>query len=244
MKIDLAGVSMSSLRHGSGVSAASLNSGLHGYWPLDETSGIRYDSISAQNLTTDQNTVDYEAGKNGNAAKYIRANAETLIRGLSTYTGPTGDFTISVWVKVDTTIAQTPYLVAWNNGSGAGAQRFLIRWDDTVDKFRGYVGDGTASVNTYSNAVAAGEAWHHVIMTWSDTTKTIWMYVDGDSGLESSALTNPRIVNAGNLYVGAMAATGYFTGSIDELGIWSRVVTATERSLLYNSGTGRFYPFV
>lgn len=223
---------------------SSLLVGVHGYWSLNETSGTRADAISSQDLTTDQNTVDYETGKNGNAAKYIRANSETLIRPTNGYTGPTGDFSISAWVKVDTTISQSaPYIIAWNNGSAAGAQSFLIRWDSTVSKFRAYVGDGSASVNTYSNAISAGEAWNHVIMTWSDTSGTINLYVNGDAGLESSALAGSRIVAAGELYVGAQSATGYFTGSIDELTIWERVLSSAERSALYNSGTGKFYPF-
>jgi hypothetical protein len=36
---------------------------------------------------------------------------------------------------------------------------------------------------------------------------------------------------------------GSFNGSIDEVGIWSRALTSSEVTSLYNSGSGRQYPF-
>ena len=35
----------------------------------------------------------------------------------------------------------------------------------------------------------------------------------------------------------------YWNGQVDELGFWKRVLTSSERAVLWNSGNGRTYPF-
>ena len=35
----------------------------------------------------------------------------------------------------------------------------------------------------------------------------------------------------------------FFNGNIDETNIWSKELTATEITELYNAGTGKFYPY-
>jgi hypothetical protein len=39
------------------------------------------------------------------------------------------------------------------------------------------------------------------------------------------------------------AAADYWDGLIDEVGFWKRVLTADERTTLYNGGNGLAYPF-
>ena len=62
---------------GLGADAAPLRlpsnpgtTGLVSYWALDETSGTRYDSHGSNDLT-DNNTVGYTTGVQGNAADFI-----------------------------------------------------------------------------------------------------------------------------------------------------------------------------
>jgi hypothetical protein len=43
--------------------------------------------------------------------------------------------------------------------------------------------------------------------------------------------------------VGARDSIYTFTGSIDEVGFWNRALTSAERASIYNSGTGKAYPF-
>lgn len=39
------------------------------------------------------------------------------------------------------------------------------------------------------------------------------------------------------------ASSQYFDGRIDEVGVWKRLLTSTERAQLWNSSVGRTYPF-
>jgi len=43
--------------------------------------------------------------------------------------------------------------------------------------------------------------------------------------------------------IGSIENSSYWSGLIDEIGIWSRVLTADEITALYNEGTGITYPF-
>jgi hypothetical protein len=46
-----------------------------------------------------------------------------------------------------------------------------------------------------------------------------------------------------NIGRGGVASPQYHDGRIDEVGIWKRVLTAAERTQLYNGGLGYTYPF-
>jgi len=53
--------------------------------------------------------------------------------------------------------------------------------------------------------------------------------------------------SAGNFTLGAIYSggtpEGFFDGMIDEVGVWSRLLTSDEVTTLYNAGAGLSYPF-
>lgn len=70
-------------------------------------------------------------------------------------------------------------------------------------------------------------------------------YINGSlvstSGTLINYLTN---ANALSFVVGASdVLNGYLDGQLDEMGIWSRTLSGTEITTLYNSGAGIQYPF-
>ena len=83
--------------------ANTLTNNLSAMWKLNETSGDRSDEYGGNNLT-DINTVGFNPGIRGNAAQFVAANSESLLRAT---TGPlqTGDidFFMSGWIYLDST---------------------------------------------------------------------------------------------------------------------------------------------
>lgn len=80
-----------------------------------------------------------------------------------------------------------------------------------------------------------------MVATWDGTNAHI--FIDGvDGGAVSQTVTpttNTSSFKIGNASIG----TYNFTGTIDEVGVWSRALTGSDVTSLYNSGSGKTYPF-
>ena len=79
--------------------------------------------------------------------------------------------------------------------------------------------------------------WHHIVASYDNTTETITMYIDGKKNISRALPGFGGIAtNADNLLIGFLASNGY-SGRMDEVAIWSRGLSSTEVSSLYNNGT-------
>ena len=85
------------------------------------------------------------------------------------------------------------------------------------------------------------QTWYHFVVTANSTETKL--YLNGSLITTLSGIASLP-TNSTSLYFGHHPdASSYFNGIIDEVGIWTRVLTATEVSNLYNSGSGVTYPF-
>jgi hypothetical protein len=201
---------------------------------MNETSGARSDSTGL-NALTDNNTVAASAGKIGNAADFVAVNSEFLSRidTDNSLDGGDTDFTFSLWVKT-TTVGLSRIFGKSNFGdygldmTAAG----ILRWEMV----------SYASIAQPVTAINDGN-WHHLACWHTASTGIPSIAIDNGTVVDGSVLggyftdNNPFLIGFDN-------GTTYFTGSIDEMGRWSRLLTATERTSLYNSGTGITYPFL
>lgn len=217
---------------GFGQSYGDLSSGLTHYWALGEASGTRADSVGGVTLT-DNNTVGSTTGKNSNAALFVTANSESLSD--NTINPGDTDYSFSLWINP--TSLSTYALVARD---GPTARTFLLDIEASKAKFYRLPTDAVTSTITLTTG-----AWYHIYAYHDSVNNQIGISVNGET-LVTAATTGASNGTAGeNFRVGARDTGGsplYFNGAIDELGMWSRVLTATERTALYNAGAGKFYP--
>jgi hypothetical protein len=91
-------------------------------------------------------------------------------------------------------------------------------------------------------ATYANGNWHQVVMTWTGSAGTL--YIDGSSVNTNAGFTwsASQYLYIGGINTGA-GWTQMMNGSMDEMGLWTRVLTAAEVTSLYNSGAGFQYPF-
>ena len=99
----------------------------------------------------------------------------------------------------------------------------------------------------FSPASWNDNAWHYVVVTYdgSQTTSGVTMYYDGvqqsisgDISGTAGTLTYTQNAEIGSRHGGA----DFYDGEIDELVIYNKVLTNTEVSALYNSGSGDSTP--
>jgi hypothetical protein len=230
--------------------AAPDISDLISWWKLDETSGTRYDSHGSLHLS-DNNTVGYGTGKQGNAADFEASNQETLYRSLGSSELSFGDegVTWAYWVKHESdgnTVAQQH--ISIRDTAGSQYSEIRLRW-------------GEAN-NTFDLLLANSLNWNRVV-TWSGTPSTgTWYFIlawhdpvantmnlqvnDGavNSFSDSYGLWDGGGVSTREIRIGRLVnytTDQYMDGLIDEVCVWNAVLSSDERSWLYNSGAGRTY---
>ena len=106
-----------------------------------------------------------------------------------------------------------------------------------------YIGNNAISYNT---TLATG-TWHYVAMTYDGTN--LRGYLDGslvagptaESGSGVGTCGDPNYTSVGAIHSGSYMQ--FMDGEIDESSVWSRALSASEISQLYNSGSGVQYPF-
>ena len=200
----------------------ALTDNLVAYYKLDGNSN---DSIGTNNGTdtsvtysTDNGKINQGAGFNGTSSKIA----------MSSGVGITGDSarTMSFWAKSNSTSGLIGFC---GFGQDTMAQNFSFGIYNSHWFFYGAV--STYDFDTGVNADTNVNFW-----TITYNGKSVTIYKNGSSiGSKSVALnTSSSPLNIGVRKNG----DGFLNGWVDELGIWSRVLTTDEISELYNSGNG------
>lgn len=220
---------------------SSLLNGLLAYWKLEEAaSATRQDSVGSQHLSN-SGAVAQVAGKSGFGADFSAAGSDVLQRADSATLSPTGSATLAGWVKLDDLAATYVLASKWLAG---GDQSYRLEYDTTEIRFH-ISSDGTSSDSVGSGAQPTAGAWVFVA-AWLDTSGSGTLNVQVNNGTVQSTSPVGGIHDGGAAFSlgGNHAETSdYLNGSLDEWGLWSRVLTAAERALLYNNGSGTTYPF-
>lgn len=224
-----------------GVALSTLVTGLVAYWSLDETSGTRADSVGDMDLT-DNNTVTYDTGKNGNSAKFDVLNSEslTIADNATLSLGTDSAFTIAGWSS-NTGANNLGMVCKWGGAGNERDAEYVLLTNATTNKAIFWVGNGTDYAA--ASADVANIAQLNFYVAWHDPdANKIYVQVNDETPAEAAWAGGTQ--DGDGVFAIGKAGTfnSYFwTGLIDEVGIWFRVLTADERAELYNSGTGKFY---
>ncbi|MDP3723084.1 MAG: LamG domain-containing protein [Candidatus Omnitrophota bacterium] len=222
----------------------SLTTGLLSYWKLDEGGGTSVrDAVSVNDGTATNGPTWTTSGKLGKALSFDGTNDYVSLSPSSFPSGATPR-TVSVWLKTATvadqlifsygTVANTQeWQLFVGTGTGCGVEGGGNALG-TITLGTSGAGNGVCGVQTVTDNV-----WHHVVGVYDGTT--IKIYIDGV--LKNSG---PRTSNLGLSYAtiggGYPNAPGYyFNGTIDEVSLWSKALSAAEITDLYNAGAGNAY---
>jgi len=220
---------------------ATLTDGLVSYWPLDEESGTRVDIVGTNDLT-DNNTVGFASVTGppnfpaGKAASFVAANSEYLSIADNASVSLTGSTTWVAWVKPASAGTTRPVIAKRQTSI-----EFQLLVDNS-NTIAAYIEDSVAGSATFSgSAVVSAGSWHLLIWWYDASDKKIYGLVDNANQQVSSALPNsPRDSNQA-FEIGRSAAAFHYGGEIGPVLLYSRVLTAQERTDLYAAGAGLFY---
>lgn len=151
-------------------------------------------------------------------------------------------FSVAVWVKLDR-IPDTAAVVAAQPGNDAPG--FELYYSKTYDRwvFDQYSADTASATPVRAMQAAAGSVhageWVHLVGTFGLGAKQLSLYVNGQLA-GTAAYSTPWDAPRG-LQIGAGSHSGlpggFFPGSVDDVRIYEKPLSATEVSGLYTSGS-------
>jgi hypothetical protein len=214
-----------------------LLTSLVAHWRLDESSGTRVDSHAGNDLG-DINTVGSAAGKLGTAASFVAANEELLgIADNPALSMGDIDFTIALWVWFDS-LAGAGLAGKWS----AGSVEYLAYFNGTNLRFH-VSDDGTNNTFVTNSQSISTNTWY-LYLAWHDATaNTINLSINNNTPASAAHTTGVHDGSSAFLLSENEEGGSYLNGRLDSVSIWKRLLTPTERTQLYNSGSGLDYPF-
>ena len=241
-----------------GLAATGFNlTGLKAYWKMNEASGNLInqattvgstDSLgTAADSTTVANLTYSQTGKVGNAiswngttsSSYAEVGTSSLYDFMHS---ATAIWSFNFWYKK--TAGSTSFrTILANNAGGAGATGTRIAFYNGSFYQNIIISNAVSIITDTSTAVPNDTNWHMITMTVDLTlgSNDYNCYVDGvlettvSQGAAGTANNAQRTMRIGDDGGG----DGNHYGLLDEMSIWSRVLTSAEITSLYNTGSGK-----
>jgi len=215
-------------------------SGLVGYWNLDQGSGtIAYDSSGYSNHGTIYGGASWTSGKVNGALNFDGSN-DYVNCGKSAVLDPTQEATVEAWVNFKKLPSAAGHIMAIAGRSFVGAD--LDLQTETDNRFKFYIGPGAGGgCVAISNTVVQADKWYHVVGTYQ-ANSNMKIYVNGT--LErTTSISIARNHNSGTFCIGASPYWGgrFFNGTIDEVSVYSRALSAEEIWAEYTRTGSRSY---
>ena len=224
----------------------ALTDNLISYWKLDESSGNASDSVGSNTLTN--TNVTYATGKINNGAVF-NAGTDNLAIADATQVGLdiTGNLSFSCWIKhtsVPSSGVAQWYLNKFGASGNYGYRLYLYNNAGTLGLWFDCSANGTTNTGSTVNWTPSTDTWYHVIIVYTAASGSCAYYINGSQqGSTQTGLATSIFNSNAPFALGSLNGSQALNGVIDEAGIWSRALSASEITELYNGGAGLTYPF-
>ena len=216
------------------------------YWRLGERSGT---SGSEDGQAANSNTLAHGSGVTVGTAGAIASNADSSATFDGTVNGASATttaiaapafFTQSLWFR--TTATNGGLLMDFGNQqTGGSPQKDRMLYLDNAGHVTFGVYPGAYQTLTSAGTYNDG-AWHQVVATLGNSAMTL--YLDGARVARNTNVTSAENNASGYWHLGGDNLYGwpnqgdnpYFTGSIDEVAVYSRALSATQVAAQWSSG--------
>jgi len=221
---------------------------LASYWKLDESSGDASDATSNVRTLTNNGTTTYAAAKINNGADFGTINTTKYLTRTG-YVVSDGACSFSFWVKQRTEIASgvqafidlvsqsTSLTLTYEYNAGSRRLRLSRGRNNLAYAYADY----TVTLGTAN--------FYHVVGVYDEAS--IHLYVNGALITSTAASSNGTTFWGGGGFfsVGASrdandgTVSQYASAYVDEVGVWSKALSAAEVTALYANAIGIQYPF-
>jgi hypothetical protein len=223
-------------------SAASLARDLVAHWSLEETSGPRFDDVGLNTLS-DHATATSGTGKIGTAAYFASANSEYLESGWLDADNPLrrttdSDFTFVIDVYLTNKAASQCFASQWD----VGVDRvWTVFYELDTDRFDFGIWDGANYAQVLADTLGSPSAgtWYHILVSRTQGEISIQVNNGAADTLATSIIpaNSSAPIRLGVHDSGAGTLVNYMNGRLDQGKFWNRLLTANEKTTLYNGGS-------
>jgi len=216
--------------------SASLNDDIVGYWKFDENTGsVAIDAVygaeinlAASDRWTSSGKINAGYSNNGAGDPNPFDNPNVAFGGSGT---------VALWFYDTKGDSNERFALLGSNQTGSTSDRLWM--------FRGT--DGQLGVRLGTSSRVGGifnhdaDTWYHFALTWSGTDYVVYV----NANVEASGTFSGGVGTLDQFFFGgATDDNNMWDGHLDELGLWSRSLSAEEIEELYNNNAGMQYPFV
>jgi len=224
-----------------------LLTGLKAYWKMEEATGAtRVDATgNGHDLTDVNSSVTQAAGIiNNGAGGWVNADDQFLEIADTPDLSITGtdSITIAGWIFPTVLTSQRTIITKGTNNSPSGNEYHLSLFDPSPAFLFWSVG-GSNAVQISTASIITVDAWNFLVCWFDNDADLIAFQVNNGSVTSDTMSAEPQAVAASTKFGRPGGSGTNFDGTMDEFGIWKRVLTADERTELYNSGVGITHPF-
>jgi predicted outer membrane repeat protein len=212
------------------------------YWKFDETTGMTaYDSVGSNHGTV--HGAQRLSGQVGGAFYFDGWNdyvdmKDTVKNYLQT------NYTISVWIKTNKISSTEAFsIIAYRHSTDISPVLFALGQDHADIHFAVRDNSHNLAQPVFTNVLTTN-TWYHIAGVREENVLNV--YVNGVSGIPDSAAfgeISPDNLKIGTIMFGGNPHTNFFHGSIDDVIIFDRALSAEEIQQHYHNGlSGQPYP--
>jgi hypothetical protein len=216
--------------------------GLVGYYAMNELRGTRVNDLSlrpapgtATNFAMSPSTTSNWGGSPFGGGLLFDGTDDHINIGASIPKFNLNELTITAWIKPSTISSGTRQIVSDSDNGGNNA-RYTFEINRTAGKLSALVNGATFILATGATSLSTSK-WQFVACTRSgiDPSWTLKLYLNG---IEDGSATGTQALQTQNtLAIGRLGAGAFhlFSGGIDEVRIYNRVLTVAEIKALSTS---------
>ena len=223
---------------------AAITDGLVAYWSFDETNGtVLHDATPNTNHGTlynfPANNSQWVAGRVGGALQLRGPSYGDHVR-VPNYPKPGTNLTLCAWVWAD---ARPQWASIAKNWPTEGVAQFHLGLQDTAGDLSNYlIQQGGTRVGPVEEGTALPlGSWQHVALVCDGSMMRL--YRNGApvgmplayNGTINTNPVNPSLC-LGAKWISASSVDSFWQGKLDDLGLWTRALAATEIVAIYGAG--------
>jgi len=226
------------------VDTTTLFTGLLASWKLDENAGTSVADATGNGYTGTFNGTGtlWATGKINSGGNFVRANSNFV--NVPNFSDPIVGVTtlsLNIWFNVNSITTTGGHGSTGLRNGDANDNFYILQLSDSSNvEFRFRNSAGTATTLQVDGLLVVGT---FVMLTLTYDGTTLRAYVNGVE--QASGAASGSFGNSSKAFRIGDDTTGNFTGGvIDEVGFWTKALSAAEVTTLYNSTNGRQLPLL